>query len=114
MPRQTDSPGTDGAVLDLERLRAQTGGDRALEGEVLRLFLTKSRSDLGRIRAAASAATRREAAHALLGSARAIGALAVARCAEALQAGEGSPEAVAALERALAATEAAIRGRLAV
>jgi HPt (histidine-containing phosphotransfer) domain-containing protein len=103
-----------GLVLDLERLRAQTGGDRALEGEVLRLFLAKSRGDLGRIRAAMNAAARREAAHALLGSARAVGALAVARCAEALQAGEGTPQAVAALERALAAAEAAIRGRLGI
>ncbi len=107
----TDSLATS-PTLDLARLRAQTGGDADLERQVLGLFVAKSSRDLDLIRAAGTAAARRNAAHGLLGSARAVGALDVARLAEAIQAsGEGSPEALADLSRAISLAHSFIRGQ---
>jgi HPt (histidine-containing phosphotransfer) domain-containing protein len=97
--------------LDLNHLKLQTAGDRRLEAEVLSLFLAKTEADFARIRAAASAAERREAAHGLLGSARAVGAHEVARLAQTVERG-GSETDVAMLGRAVAEARAYVRERL--
>ena len=77
---------------------------------MLCLFIRKSDADLERIRTAPTEALRREAAHALLGSARAIGADEVARLAVAVENGAGDPASdVDALEVALAAAQRYIR-----
>ena len=83
--------------IDLFHLARQTGGETALEHAVLRLFAANSVTDLGRLKAASGQAGR-EAAHLIVGSARAIGAGEVARLAADVEKGEGD---VAALEAAL-------------
>ena len=55
----------------------------ALEREVLALYAQRAAIDLDRLKAAAAGAARREAAHLIVGSARAIGAGRVARLAAA-------------------------------
>ncbi len=96
-------------MLDLDHLDRMTLGDSALAAEVLRLFSIQARAFFARmITDAAGAAA---AAHQLKGSARAIGAFAVAQAASAFEDAADAArqaEAVAALERALAATERAI------
>src|ERR687886_1387095 len=72
--------------VDLVHLARQTLGDRALEREVLQLFLRHSESCVARLREAADAAARTAAAHSLKGSARGIGAWRVARAAECAEA----------------------------
>jgi HPt (histidine-containing phosphotransfer) domain-containing protein len=74
--------------VDLEHLARQTGGNVALGREVLQMFLEGVPSDLAKLKAA-SGTERREAAHLILGSARAIGAGAVAQAAAAVEAGQG-------------------------
>ena len=64
--------------IDVAHLKAQTMGNRDLEKQVLRLFLRKSGECIERIKAAADTADRSEAAHTLVGSARAVGAFSVA------------------------------------
>jgi HPt (histidine-containing phosphotransfer) domain-containing protein len=83
--------------IDLFHLARQTGGETALEHAVLRLFAANSVTDLGRLKAASGQA-RREAAHLIVGSARAIGAEQVARLAAHVEKDEGD---VAALEAAI-------------
>lgn len=66
--------------LDLEHLSRQTMGDRALEQEVLAMFshqLGAIRDGMGK----ADTAERRRLAHTLKGSARGVGAFALADCA---------------------------------
>ena len=66
--------------LDLDHLARQTMGDRALEQEVLAMFSRQ----IGTIRDTIGAADEKERArlaHALKGSARAVGAFALADCA---------------------------------
>ena len=94
--------------IDLQVLREQAGGDRALEREVLRLFADDSPNDLARLRS--SEEERRMAAHRLVGSARAIGAREVARLAGAVEAGTGD---IVALEAAVAEVRAFIAEYLA-
>jgi HPt (histidine-containing phosphotransfer) domain-containing protein len=95
--------------IDLSHLARQTGGDAALEAEVLRLFANRVPADLERLQRAAPD-ERRDIAHLILGSARAIGATEVARCAAAVEAGTGE---VAPLARAIAAATRFIAGHLA-
>lgn len=66
--------------IDLVHLSRQTLGDRALEEEVLGLFLRQIDKVAERL-ARADDAERRRIAHALVGSARGVGAFAVADCA---------------------------------
>jgi HPt (histidine-containing phosphotransfer) domain-containing protein len=105
---------TDAATLDLDHLARMSFGDKALEREVLVLFLAQSE----RIAAALASHPGETAAlsHALKGSAQAIGAFALAECADALEAAvlQGSePEPVLArLREALAAARGAIEARL--
>ena len=72
---------TDGSPIDLDHLSEQTFGNAELEAEVLRLFLKQGRECLDRLDAAPDAGT----AHLLVGSARGIGAGAVAAAAAALE-----------------------------
>ncbi len=75
--------------VDLVHLARYTLGNRALEREVLELFLTQSRLYLGRLREAAQDRAWQDAAHTIKGSARGIGAWRIARTAEAAEALEG-------------------------
>jgi len=69
--------------VDLAHLARQTYGNRDLEREVLQLFIRQSEIYLARF--AESGAQPAEIAHVLLGSARGIGAHAVAEAAAALE-----------------------------
>jgi len=71
--------------IDLVHLARYTMDDRDLEREVLNLFRKQSVLYLDRLRKAESAADWSEAAHTLKGSARGIGAWAVARAAQAAE-----------------------------
>jgi HPt (histidine-containing phosphotransfer) domain-containing protein len=71
-------------VLDLTHLSRQTLGDKQLEAEILRLFVSQS-AKLNQIIATSNMVSEQsDAAHTLIGSARAVGALRVAVAAEAL------------------------------
>lgn len=74
-----------GRPVDLVTLARQTGGDRALEEEALRLFLKQAKA-IGRAMAEPGGAEgRKRDAHSLKGAALAIGAGAIARTALALE-----------------------------
>jgi len=94
-------------VVDLVHLAQYTSGDRALEVELFDLFLTNGKAYLAAMAAAADTAAWREAAHALKGSARGIGAKRIAALsadAEGLQAAPVDAERegmIAGLETAL-------------
>jgi HPt (histidine-containing phosphotransfer) domain-containing protein len=66
--------------VDLVHLARQTLGDRALEQEVLALFVQQATTVRDQI-VGASAPERLRLAHALVGSARGVGAFAIADCA---------------------------------
>jgi HPt (histidine-containing phosphotransfer) domain-containing protein len=86
--------------VDLAHLSRQTGGNDALGREVLEMFVATLPADLAELRSASSA-ERRALAHRLVGSARAIGAGAMAAAASAVEAGGDGLDALEA-----AATEA--------
>ena len=92
--------------VDLAHLARQTGGNDALGREVLRMFMDGTVDDLERLRLA-SGTERREIAHLIVGSARAIGAGSVAEAAAAVDAGgdslSGLDEALTAANRFIAA-----------
>ena len=98
--------------IDVGHLARMTWGDRALEREVLGLFcrqaeLLRERMPLSDARVAGASA------HTLKGSARGIGAWAVAEAAEAVEissqdAHDNQPEALARLDVAVAAARAEI------
>lgn len=84
------------APIDLEHFEAATFGDRALQREVLGLFDAQAAKLMQTIRGADGKA-RAEAAHALKGAARGIGAFALAAEAERVEQGEdGAVERLAA------------------
>jgi len=66
-------------AIDFAHLERQTMGDRALEQEVLRLFLDQARSTMEQL-AAADRKERLRLAHSLKGSARGVGAFPIATC----------------------------------
>ena len=77
----------DGAALDLDHLAGQCLGDRDLEAELLSLFRAQAialAAELASDRLSPSAGA--DIAHRLRGSALAVGAFAVARAAEAVEA----------------------------
>jgi HPt (histidine-containing phosphotransfer) domain-containing protein len=74
----------DSQVLDLEHLRRQTAGDRALERDLLALFRTQC-ARLRLLILDGDSVQRADAAHTLKGSARAIGALRLASVADRLE-----------------------------
>jgi HPt (histidine-containing phosphotransfer) domain-containing protein len=73
--------------VDLDHLARQAGGSTALAREVLRLFLDGIPGDFAKLKAA-TGKDRAEAAHLIVGSARAIGAGRVAAAAAAIEAGD--------------------------
>lgn len=81
---KTQLPPNDKPV-DLVHLSRQTFGSKELEAEVLGLFLNHSRLCFQRLKQAKDANASIEAAHAIKGSARAIGAFALADLAEQLE-----------------------------
>ncbi len=70
--------------IDLMHLASQTMGDRALEQEVLCLFVQQSLQVRDRI-ATAEAADCRLLAHSLKGAARGVGAFSIADCAGSIE-----------------------------
>lgn len=94
----------DPGPLDLDHLARMTLGNAELEREVLALFSEQSRRLVSTI--AALPADASSLAHTLKGSARGIGAFAVAEAAARLEAairtGENRPQALAGLEDAVA------------
>jgi len=100
--------------IDRDHLRRQTFGDADLERTVLGLFVTQLGTCIERIRTAESVAARGEAAHALLGSARGVGASSVASIAAGIEGARGPVGGrLAALERAAGEARAAIAAMLA-
>ena len=95
LDRQDDHLSSGELPIDLGHLSRQTLGDEQLKREVLQLFLAQAVSAHTEI-AAAHVEDRRELAHRLVGSARAVGAFALAACAAEL---ESSPQSAAAAER---------------
>jgi len=68
--------------VDLGHLRRYTLGDKALEDEVLRLFVSQLSETLASLRSAATQREWKTATHALKGSSRAVGAWRIAALAE--------------------------------
>ena len=101
-------------ILDRAYLARFTLGNEMLEREVLGLFADQAPAYLARMQAAATQVDWREAAHTLKGSAAAVGAVKVARLAEAIERATppepGSPRDAfcADLRDAVAETRAAI------
>ena len=87
--RDISAAGPASRPVDLVHLARQTLGNRDIEAEVLRLFVRQSPHMMARILGAIDDQVRRDAAHGLCGSARAIGAWGVAETADALA--HGSP-----------------------
>lgn len=75
------------APVDLVHLSRRTLGDRTLEREVLSLFVRQCDVYLERLHCARDGEARRCAAHALAGSAQAVGAFGVAKEAFAVEGG---------------------------
>lgn len=96
-----EEPGGERAPIDLAHLDRQTMGDRALGREVLSMFVEQSLSVRERL-VGAEAGQRVILAHGLKGSARGVGAFAVADCAEAI---EHAPELADHVERLAALVE---------
>ena len=71
--------------VDLVKLARQTGGDKALEEEVLRLFLRQAKAVGRAVDARCSDEQRKHNAHTLKGAALAIGAGAIADSAMAVE-----------------------------
>jgi HPt (histidine-containing phosphotransfer) domain-containing protein len=104
-------PAADLGTLDLDHLERMTFGEKALEREVLEMFVAQSARLLEALatRPAETAAL----AHTLKGSARAIGAFKVAGCAATLEtARQGDDAALAALRHAVAEARTAIEARI--
>ncbi|MGE0232271.1 MAG: Hpt domain-containing protein [Flavobacteriaceae bacterium] len=98
--------------IDLVHLARQTFGDPDLEREVLHLFVTQSRLYLARLMSASSKKRWLESAHTIKGSARSIGAGAVADAAERAEATpyrKGSAAVASAAARLQAEVEQANR-----
>ena len=86
--RDDSSPGDvnwDGPPVDLVHLARHTFGDTELEREVLQLFVAQSHAYLNRLKEARDTEQWRRASHTIKGSARGIGAWAVAARAEAAE-----------------------------
>ena len=76
------------AAIDLEHLARYTGGDTALNAEILRLFDSQASELVGRLRAildARDAKSWKEVTHTIKGAARGVGAFALADAAAACE-----------------------------
>ena len=99
--------------IDVAHLDVQTMGNGDLRNEVLRLFLRQSEDCVGRIRSAADIGTRSEAAHALVGAARGVGAFSVAYIAGEIELAKAPVTGrLIALDRAVAAASFVIADML--
>jgi HPt (histidine-containing phosphotransfer) domain-containing protein len=100
----------DDGPIDLDHLKRMTLGDESLEREVLAMFSAQSVRLIGTLRALPAEA--RALAHTLQGSARAVGAFAVADAAAVLETaltnGDDPTEALAELGEAVAQARTAI------
>jgi HPt (histidine-containing phosphotransfer) domain-containing protein len=83
--------------VDLVRLARQTGGDRALEEEVLHLFLKQAKSIGKEMRNGIDTGQCKRHAHTLKGAARSVGAGAIADTAKAVEDAPGERRCVRAL-----------------
>lgn len=86
-------------VFDRQHFEAMTGGDRALQNEVIALF----RGQVAAWRQALGGETWRDAVHTMKGSARGIGLAELAQACEAAEQGGPLGAVTEALEDALAA-----------
>ena len=96
--------------VDLVHLARYTMGNKSLEREILDLFVDQSWLTLSRLQAATSDKEWRDHAHALLGSARAVGAKCVADrvlIAQRLPGGQADPNRAAILAQIAAELETA-------
>jgi HPt (histidine-containing phosphotransfer) domain-containing protein len=98
--------------VDFDHFERMTLGEKALEREVLKMFVAQSSGLLDAL--AGLPAETGALAHTLKGSARAIGAFKVAARAASLEeaAGQGGDAALAALREAVAEARSAIEARL--
>lgn len=71
--------------VDLVHLARQTGGDRALEEEVLQMFLRQAQNLKRDLSRGETVEARKRLAHTLNGTARAVGAFEVARIASEIE-----------------------------
>jgi HPt (histidine-containing phosphotransfer) domain-containing protein len=109
------------AVVDLDHLARYTGGDKAINAEVMRLFDSQASELVARLNTildARDAKSWKEVAHTLKGAARGIGAFemgeAAARCEQIdLADRANAANAIAALAAKSAAVQAFIRDYLA-
>ena len=116
-PSSSDGPPGSAPLIDLEHLALYTAGDDALRDEVLGMFEEQAEMWVAMLKPESGDEVWRNAAHALKGSARGVGAFAVGDiCAQAeTQIGDGAsavPRRAALLEAlkvALSATIAEIR-----
>jgi len=113
MPTNRAPDGREEAPVDLSHLARQTGGDEALAREVLALYVARAAADLDRLKGAAAGEARREAAHLMVGSARAIGAARVSRLAAAVEEAAAGPCDLADLEAAVSEARAFVEDYLA-
>jgi HPt (histidine-containing phosphotransfer) domain-containing protein len=108
--RHCPEPEMTQSAIDLDHLARQTGGDHALERELLALFALQCVRHLRTIHGGTDAQARMDAAHTLKGAAQAIGAWQVADAADAMErqiAAADSRHAEATMDAlALAAAEA--------
>ncbi len=108
----------DSQLLDLDHLRRQTAGEAALEGELLALFEAQCERLIPIVATGRGSGQRADAAHTLIGSARAVGAWRAASTAEAVEAAlRGGDEekvkpALAALNQVILATRRAVAQRV--
>jgi HPt (histidine-containing phosphotransfer) domain-containing protein len=100
----------DDGPIDIEHLQRMTLGDASLEREVLAMFSAQAAGLIGKL--AALPADAKALAHTLKGSARAIGAFAVADAASdleaALQQGGNASQALTELKAAIAQARMAV------
>lgn len=96
--------------IDMVHLARQSLGDSDLEAEILQMFRCQSKVYLHRYRDADSSKDRHHAAHTILGSARAIGAWAVADAAKPLDASPDRRVDSALLEEAIGEANSYIDG----
>lgn len=86
--------------VDLVHLARQTGGDKALETEVLALFAKQVRQAMAEL-SKLDAESRRALAHRISGSAKGVGAREVARCADEIEKKPKDAESIAAFTKAV-------------
>jgi HPt (histidine-containing phosphotransfer) domain-containing protein len=97
-----------GSPVDFDYLEAYAAGDRQVVSEVLGLF--RAQAETWRVRLAEPGADWRDLVHTIKGSARGIGATALAEVCE--RAEHGDPALAPQVQAALAEADAAVEGYL--